>query len=97
MKCRKCESLSIGTVYDKVLDTLHRHCKECGYDWNDPPADRGKRELTTAEFLGFISDKNIGHGHVYPRPDGARARCGGPGLCSECSKELAQKQAEGAS
>lgn len=28
-----------------------------------------------------------GHGHVNPRPDGAKARCGGPGICPECSRE----------
>jgi hypothetical protein len=32
---------------------------------------------------------NTGHGHVRPRPDGVRARCGGPGLCNECSQEKA--------
>lgn len=31
-----------------------------------------------------------GHGHVIPRPDGARARCGGPAICAVCAKELAQ-------
>lgn len=30
-----------------------------------------------------------GHGHVTPRPDGAKARCGGPGLCAVCSREQA--------
>lgn len=30
---------------------------------------------------------NTGHGHVWARPDGATARCGGPGLCSECSRD----------
>lgn len=30
---------------------------------------------------------NTGHGHVRPRPDGIRARCGGPKLCSECAHE----------
>jgi hypothetical protein len=34
-----------------------------------------------------------GHGHVYPRPDGARARCGGPGICPECGLEFARKHA----
>lgn len=29
-----------------------------------------------------------GHGHVKPRLDGARARCGGPGRCPECSAEF---------
>lgn len=36
-----------------------------------------------------------GHGHVTPRPDGAKARCGGPGLCAQCSQEQARKQPEG--
>lgn len=30
---------------------------------------------------------NWGHGHVYPRIDGVKARCGGPGLCSECARD----------
>lgn len=33
-----------------------------------------------------------GHGHVTPNPDGSRARCGGPGLCGQCSAELVQAQ-----
>jgi len=28
---------------------------------------------------------NSGHGHAWARPDGVRARCGGPGMCTECS------------
>lgn len=32
---------------------------------------------------------NSGHGHVWPRPDGAKARCGGPGLCAQCSRDQA--------
>lgn len=27
----------------------------------------------------------FGHGHVWERPDGMKARCGGPGICRECS------------
>ena len=34
---------------------------------------------------------NVGHGHVWPRADGLKARCGGPGLCTECSGEAAAK------
>ena len=27
---------------------------------------------------------NTGHGHVWKRPDGNTARCGGPEFCDEC-------------
>lgn len=36
----------------------------------------------------------LGHGHVVPRPDGAKARCGGPGICPECSMEQARLTGE---
>lgn len=29
----------------------------------------------------------IGHGHVYPRDDGYKANCGGPGFCCICNAE----------
>ena len=35
-----------------------------------------------------------GHGHVYPNEDGSVARCGGPGICMECSLEANQKKLE---
>jgi hypothetical protein len=35
---------------------------------------------------------NTGHGHVTPRPDGVKMRCGGPAICSVCALELAAKQ-----
>lgn len=36
-----------------------------------------------------MSGPNIGHGHVKPRADGVKARCGGPAFCSVCAKEQA--------
>jgi hypothetical protein len=33
----------------------------------------------------------LGHGHVVPRADGMRARCGGPGMCVVCDQEQARK------
>jgi hypothetical protein len=32
---------------------------------------------------------NTGHGHVWARPDGLKARCGGPALCRECARDTA--------
>lgn len=28
-----------------------------------------------------------GHGHVFPNLDGVKSRCGGPGLCPDCSRD----------
>lgn len=33
---------------------------------------------------------NTGHGHVWRRPDGYLARCGGPAICRECARDQAQ-------
>jgi hypothetical protein len=32
---------------------------------------------------------NVGHGHVWERPDGVKMRCGGPGMCGVCAKDAA--------
>lgn len=37
----------------------------------------------------MIVGTNNGHGHVWPRPDGFVARCGGPALCDECALDAA--------
>ncbi|MCK2122073.1 DUF1382 family protein [Pseudomonas sp. PNPG3] len=31
---------------------------------------------------------NSGHGHVWARPDGLKAKCGGPGLCGACTSDI---------
>lgn len=33
---------------------------------------------------------NSGHGHVWERPDGNKARCGGPSLCEQCAADAAR-------
>lgn len=33
--------------------------------------------------------RDLGHGHVRPRADGMKMRCGGPALCSYCQREAA--------
>lgn len=32
----------------------------------------------------------VGHGHVKPRPDGVKMRCGGPAICRVCQQEKSQ-------
>lgn len=36
---------------------------------------------------------SLGHGHVTPRPDGSKCRCGGPALCTTCAEEKAADDA----
>ncbi|NKJ21967.1 hypothetical protein [Dyella sp. SG609] len=40
---------------------------------------------------------NSGHGHAWARPDGVKARCGGPALCSQCARDqaIAAKRGDG--
>ena len=42
-------------------------------------------------FAQFVESEpngqNSGHGHVRPRPDGVKARCGGPRMCRVCWNE----------
>jgi hypothetical protein len=52
-------------------------------------------ELVAAAISAAVNTKTVlnlnqGHGHVHARPDGVKARCGGPKICSVCAVELAQ-------
>lgn len=41
--------------------------------------------------MPYLPGSNTGHGHVWERPDGIKARCGGPRICKECARDYAQK------
>lgn len=41
--------------------------------------------------MPYMPGANEGHGHVWERPDGVKARCGGPGLCKICSRDKVAK------
>ncbi len=40
--------------------------------------------------MANVPGTNTGHGHVWARPDGSRARCGGPRMCKECARDAAE-------
>lgn len=46
--------------------------------------------IVTIEISNGIDIYNVGHGHVWPRKDGNRVRCGGP-LCKQCKYDQARK------
>lgn len=39
----------------------------------------------------ILEGENTGHGWVNPRPDGFKARCGGPLKCGDCADDLQRK------
>lgn len=39
--------------------------------------------------MSYGPGTNSGHGHVWPRPDGVKMRCGGPRICSACALDNA--------
>lgn len=46
--------------------------------------------------MGSGPGTNTGHGHVWPRPDGMKMRCGGKVLCPACAQDFARFGAEAA-
>lgn len=60
-----------------------------GYCMEQHKKTHKPEDFIPKNILSHDDMRNIGHGHVRPRPDGVKARCGGPGLCDECSKEYA--------
>jgi Lar family restriction alleviation protein len=41
-----------------------------------------------------MTNQNAGHGHVFPRPDGVKAKCGGPAVCAVCAVDLVKQKAD---
>lgn len=70
-------------------------------DGRGPDRRKAVHTMTFADFRHWVGngdtttplkkfaplDRKNGHGHVNPRPDGIKARCGGPGLCADCKAE----------
>lgn len=56
------------------------------------PAEQAQTDSKTNPYAHL----NTGHGHVRPRPDGFKARCGGPSICRECALEKAGLTKQGA-
>ncbi len=76
------------------FETWERASEHIGMRIKRLESDR-KMTQTRSDGLNLIDrikrhrgNLNSGHGHVWERPDGMKARCGGAGLCKECSADL---------
>jgi hypothetical protein len=82
-RCPCCGRLPRPTLLGRAI------CDNCGgLDVPQPPSQKVLEQA--AEVLSSKTD--CGHGHVFPRPDGYKARCGGPTLCQLCSRDQEIKQ-----
>lgn len=59
----------------------------CVCGWRASPTFMEQAQRVYEEHLRDGGDSVIGHGWVTPTPDGAKARCGGPPVCSACARE----------
>lgn len=64
----------------------------CTYAWEAYGEDRYEAIEVLKREQEKAKPTDCGHGHVYPRADGVKARCGGPGLCKLCSRDAALRQ-----
>jgi len=72
----------------QVIEIARRH-----FERQRERAEAEHRRMNEeAKRVWLAEHPNSGHGHVFPRPDGVKARCGGPGLCKECSRDQASKE-----
>ena len=83
-------------AYDAVYDIIRQYpstvaenarvwrAVEAALDAMGVPHDEPPTGLRMASEQARIGG-NSGHGHAWTRPDGMRARCGGPSRCDECS------------
>lgn len=58
-----------------------------------PSGDGSLRHPCPAHPAVEQAGTNVGHGHVFPRADGVKMRCGGPALCSECAADAYRARA----
>lgn len=58
-----------------------------------PSGDGSLRHPCPAHPAVEQAGANVGHGHVFPRADGVKMRCGGPALCSECAADAYRARA----
>lgn len=61
-------------------------CEQLGVDQDHlPPFNPRWNQARLAGGEAGRIGTNAGHGYAWDRPDGARAKCGGPAMCTDCS------------
>ena len=73
-----CRDAKVGDyTFEGILASFAREIAE---------TEPAKNDSEAGLFAPYGPGTNTGHGHVWPRPDGRKARCGGPRFCQECAR-----------
>lgn len=56
--------------------------------FTDEDIEKRDVDLVRRDSPEKVPFTNTGHGHAWPRPDGIKARCGGPLSCQECAEDV---------
>lgn len=100
-QCRECGKKDIAALIAE--NDLHKrfideYSKSLGqlqskYEMSKAENEALKQEVKELhrKIGGSATHPDKGHGHVFPRSDGIRMRCGGPGMCAECRADKARK------
>ena len=68
-----------------AADSMETHIIWATLRWAEENAVSAQLKAERAEPVRG----NTGHGHVWSRPDGLKAKCGGPTICAVCAKDAA--------
>ncbi|HET8687638.1 MAG TPA: hypothetical protein VFM18_13385 [Methanosarcina sp.] len=89
--------MSLSPDQYKKLSDIMRWVDAYAHDYATEGKLSNMRQKVESEIQAALSSdssssptvqaSNLGHGHVIPRPDGFRARCGGPSFCKVCRAE----------
>lgn len=80
-----------GRVADGIRAVIVEHLKMIAVSAPSAPTLGKGVDYAPGAVAQHLDPANSGHGHVRPRPDGVRARCGGPAICAVCQREQARE------
>lgn len=69
----------------RTLESFSDETWDRFFDWLAEDEDDMNEASQLEPVKSILAEQ--GHGHVYPRADGALARCGGPAICQVCAQE----------
>lgn len=80
-----------GSDFKMVREMLLETATLVRFVAGEAPKQRDPAAAKPAEANSALA-MNVGHGHIFPRPDGYTAPCGGSGMCRSCQNDAQLKR-----